>query len=93
MIQFTVPGAVQAQERPRFSRTGFGVKTHDAPKSRSYKELVKAVAWENKPEELMLGPLRLEVDVLSSATKKPPYKAKTSAYNEWGVTTNKETGS
>ena len=63
MIQFTVPGAVQAQERPRFSRTGFGVKTHDAPKSRSYKELVKAVAWENKPEELMLGPLRLEVDV------------------------------
>ncbi|MER1958824.1 MAG: RusA family crossover junction endodeoxyribonuclease [Solibacillus sp.] len=63
MIQFTIPGAVQAQERPRFSRAGKGVKTHDAPKSRSYKEVVKLVAWENKPQEPILEPIRLEVDV------------------------------
>lgn len=44
MIQFTVPGPVQAQERPWFSRVGKGVRTHDAPKSKSYKELVKLVA-------------------------------------------------
>lgn len=35
MIQFTVPGTVQAQERPRFSRMGKCVRTHDAPKSRN----------------------------------------------------------
>ena len=63
MIQFIIPGAVQAQERPRFSRAGKGVKTHDAPKSRSYKEVVKLVAWQNKPQEPILEPIRLEVDV------------------------------
>ncbi|WP_341320844.1 RusA family crossover junction endodeoxyribonuclease [Solibacillus sp. FSL H8-0523] len=63
MIQFTIPGAVQAQERPRFSRAGKGVKTHDAPKSRSYKEVVKLVAWQNKPQEPILEPIRLEVNI------------------------------
>ena len=63
MIQFTVPGFVQAQERPRFSRMGKGVRTHDAPKSRSYKELVKLVAWENKPQKPLDGALRLTIDV------------------------------
>ncbi|MCH7321759.1 RusA family crossover junction endodeoxyribonuclease [Solibacillus sp. MA9] len=63
MIQFTIPGATQAQERPRFSRAGNGVRTHDAPKSRAYKDLVKVVAWDNKPQEPLQGPLKLEVDV------------------------------
>ena len=76
MIQFTVPGFVQAQERPRFSRMGKGVRTHDAPKSRSYKELVKLVAWENKPHELILGPLKLEVDVYIVPPKKYHTKPK-----------------
>lgn len=44
MIQFTVPGPVQAQERPRFSGVGKGVRTHNAPKSKLNKELVKLVA-------------------------------------------------
>lgn len=76
MIQFTIPGFVQAQERPRFSRMGKGVRTHDAPKSRSYKELVKLVAWENKPQKLILEPLRLEVDVYLMPPKKYHTKPK-----------------
>lgn len=76
MIQFTIPGPVQAQERPRFSRMGKGVRTHDAPKSRSYKELVKLVAWQNKPQEPILEPIRLEVDVYLMPPKKYHTKPK-----------------
>ncbi|ATP40314.1 hypothetical protein CSE16_09795 [Solibacillus sp. R5-41] len=76
MIQFTVPGPVQAQERPRFSRMGKGVRTHDAPKSRNYKELVKLVAWQNKPLEPIQESIRLEVDVFIIPPKKYHTKPK-----------------
>ncbi|WP_274307039.1 RusA family crossover junction endodeoxyribonuclease [Solibacillus daqui] len=69
MIQFTMPGATQAHERPRLSRVGRGVKTHDAPKSRAYKEFVKIVAWENKPQEPLQGALTIEVDGYSCHQK------------------------
>lgn len=70
MIQFTIPGATQAQERPKFSRAGKGVKAVDPPKSRAYKEVVKLIAWKNKPQKLILEPLRLEVDVYLMPPKK-----------------------
>ena len=80
MIQFTVPGFVQAQERPRFSRMGKGVRTHDAPKSRSYKELVKLVAWENKPQELIFSPFKTRGGCLYRPTQQVSNKAKTGTY-------------
>lgn len=76
IIQFEVPGAVQAQERPRFSRRGAHVVTHDAPKSKSYKDLVKIVAWQNKPSEPILEPIKLEVDVYIVPPKKYHTKPK-----------------
>lgn len=76
MIQFTIPGQVQAQERPRFSRVGRGVRTIDPPKSRSYKEVVKLVAWENKPEEPLQGALRMEIDVYIQPPKADRTKPK-----------------
>lgn len=76
MIRFTIPGPVQAQERPRFSRAGNHVKTHDAPKSRAYKEVVKLVAWQNKPQELLQGPLKMEIDVYIQPPKKHQTKPK-----------------
>ena len=76
MIAFTIPGAVQAQERPRFSRIGKGVRTIDPPKSRSYKEVVKLVAWQNKPSEPLEGALRLEIDVYIQPPKKYQTKPK-----------------
>lgn len=63
MIQFTIPGHTQAQERPRFSRAGNHVRTIDPPKSRAYKEVVKLVAWENRPQEPISDAIRLTVDV------------------------------
>lgn len=76
MIQFTIPGATQAQERPKFSRVGEGVKAVDPPKSRAYKELVKLVAWQNKPQEPLQGALKLEVDVYLMPPKKYHTKPK-----------------
>ena len=58
MIQFTIPGAVIAQNE--FSQQE--KNTIDPPKSRSYKEVVK-LAWQHKPQEPILEPIRLEVDV------------------------------
>ena len=76
MIQFTIPGDVQAQERPRFSRIGKGVRTIDPPKSRAYKELVKLVAWQNKPSEPIQEPIKLAVDVYIVPPKKYHTKPK-----------------
>lgn len=62
-IEMVIPGVTQAQERPRFSRMGEKVVTHDAPKSKSYKDFVKLVAWQNKPSELIAGPIKLQADI------------------------------
>lgn len=66
MIEFTIPGKVQPQERPRFSKWG----TYDAPKSKAYKEYVKSVAHINKPPELLKGALIVELDVYIEAPEK-----------------------
>lgn len=76
MIQFIIPGAVQAQERPRFSRQGNFVRTHDAPKSRAYKDLVKLTAWQHRPQTPLEGPLKLEIDVYIQPPKKYQTKPK-----------------
>ena len=76
MIQFTIQGATQAQERPKFSRAGKGVKAVNPPKSRAYKEVVKLVAWQNKPQKLILKPIKLEVDVYLMPPKKYHTKPK-----------------
>ncbi|WP_107839518.1 RusA family crossover junction endodeoxyribonuclease [Metasolibacillus meyeri] len=76
MIQFVIPGKVQAQERPRFSRAGKGVRTHDAPKSKNYKEWVSIIAMQNKPQEPLQGALRLEVDIYVMPPKKYHTKPK-----------------
>lgn len=76
MIEFVIPGQVQAQERPRFSRAGNHVKTNDAPKSRAYKELVKFAAWDNRPSEPLTGPLKMEIDVYIVPPKKYHTKPK-----------------
>ena len=76
MIQFTIPGKTQPQERPRFSRVGKGIRTIDPPKSRAYKELVKLVAWQNKPPEPIQEPIKLSVDIYIVPPKKYHTKPK-----------------
>ncbi|MGE8037876.1 RusA family crossover junction endodeoxyribonuclease [Lysinibacillus sp. NPDC093692] len=61
---------MQPQERPRFSRRGKNVVTHDAPKSKDFKDFVKLVAWQNKPSELIAGPIKLQADIYLMPPKK-----------------------
>jgi len=63
IIQFSIDGDVQPQERPRFSNRGGFVKTYDPPKSRKYKEYVAEVAKEFAPEQLIDSKITLSIDV------------------------------
>ncbi|MGF0470346.1 RusA family crossover junction endodeoxyribonuclease [Lysinibacillus fusiformis] len=66
VLTFEIPGVIQPQERPRFSRSDKNVVTHDAPKSNNFKDFVKLVAWQNKPSELITGPIKLQAELISS---------------------------
>lgn len=70
VLKIEIPGVIQPQERPRFSRRGKGVVTHDAPKSRDFKDFVKLVAWQNKPSELITEPIKLKADIYLMPPKK-----------------------
>lgn len=65
VLTFEIPGVIQPQERPRFSRPGKNVVTHDAPKRKDFKDFVKLVAWQNKPSELITGPIKLKLIFIS----------------------------
>lgn len=73
VLTFEIPGVIQPQERPRFSRRGKKVTTHDAPKSKDFKDFVKLVAWQNKPSELITEPIKLQADIYLM----PPQKYRT----------------
>ncbi len=68
-IQFEIPGDVQAQQRPKFSRMGKGVKAIDPKESRDYKSFVRLVAAEHAPAELITSDIRLEIDVYRKIPK------------------------
>lgn len=70
VLTFEIPGVIQPQERPRFSRHGKKVITHDAPKSKNFKDFVKLVAWQNKPSELITEPIKLQADIYLMPPKK-----------------------
>ncbi len=68
MINFTIPGKVHPWQRP-----GFHAKTktvYEQKDSAKYKRTVKSYALANKPRELILGPIRLEVSVYIMPPKK-----------------------
>ncbi len=62
-IKFTIPGAVQAQQRPRFSRQNGHVRTYDDKKSRNYKAHVQKCAARYAPEQLIDSAIELHIDV------------------------------
>lgn len=69
-LKFEIPGVIQPQERPRFSRRSKKVVTHDAPKSKDFKDFVKLVAWKYKPSELITEPIKLKADIYLMPPKK-----------------------
>lgn len=68
-IQFEIPGDVQAQQRPKFSRMGKGVKAIDPIESRNYKSFVRLVASQHAPAALITDPIKLTVDVYRKIPK------------------------
>lgn len=65
MIQFTIPGDVQAQQRPRVTRNG----AFDPKESKDYKSFVRLVAAEHAPKQLITAPIKLTIDVYRKIPK------------------------
>lgn len=63
LVAFTVYGEPVAQGRPKFAVVGGHGRAYDPKKSRDYKSLIKQVAQEHVPAELLTGPLTLVVRV------------------------------
>ncbi|CUB08538.1 RusA family crossover junction endodeoxyribonuclease [Bacillus thuringiensis] len=70
MIKFTVLGEPVAQGRPRAGIRNGKISMRDPMKSRNFKQYVRLVASQNAPEELLEGPLFLEVKVYKPLLKK-----------------------
>ncbi|WP_209121529.1 RusA family crossover junction endodeoxyribonuclease [Alkalihalobacillus sp. BA299] len=77
MISFTIYGEPIAQGRPRATTINGQARLYDPMKSRDYKQYVKLVASENKPEKLLEGEIELIVDIYKPIPKSmPKYKRK-----------------
>jgi Holliday junction resolvase RusA-like endonuclease len=69
MIQFTVYGEPVAQGRPRFSTQRGFTKAYDPAKSKDFKHYVKLVALEHRPQQLLSGPIMMDVKIYKSTLK------------------------
>lgn len=79
MIKFTVWGEPVAQGRPRASTVNGYVRMYDPKKSREFKQYVRLVASQHRPQELLTGPLRLKVKVFRPTLKSFSKKKKVAA--------------
>ncbi|KAA6457058.1 MULTISPECIES: RusA family crossover junction endodeoxyribonuclease [Bacillus cereus group] len=70
MIKFTVLGEPVAQGRPRAGIRNGKISMRDPMKSRNFKQYVRLAASKHAPEELLEGPLFLEVKVYKPLLKK-----------------------
>ena len=68
-IAFIVYGIPVAQGRPRATIAGGRILVYDPPASREYKRKVRLAALAHKPEQLLTGPLVLEVKVFCPIPK------------------------
>lgn len=76
MIQFTIHGVAVAQGRPRAGKSFTGqTVVYDPGKSRAYKEYVRLIASENRPQKPYEGQIMMQIDVYKSIPKSmPKYK-------------------
>lgn len=76
-ISFEIIGEAQAQGRPRAGKN-FSGKTvlYDPATSRDFKQYVKLVASQYKPQELISGPIHLELTFYQPTPKKYHTKPK-----------------
>lgn len=69
MIRFTVYGEPVAQGRPRATSVNGHVRLYDPKKSRDYKQYIRLVASEHKPDKLFEGPLSMKVAIYKPTLK------------------------
>lgn len=72
-IAFTVYGEPVAQGRPRASKRNTGkrkIVMHDPQKSKDFKHYVALVASQHKPNQLITGPVSMDIRVFRPMTKK-----------------------
>jgi len=79
LILFTVYGESVAQDRSRATTINGQVRMYDPKKSIEFKDYVKLVASEHHPEQLLEGPLYLEVIIFKPTLKSFSKKKKTAA--------------
>jgi Holliday junction resolvase RusA-like endonuclease len=79
MIQFTVYGEPVAQGRPRATMIDGHIRMYDPKKSRDFKDYVRLVASEHRPEKLREGPISLVVKVYKPTLKSFSKKKKAAA--------------
>ncbi|WP_117017103.1 RusA family crossover junction endodeoxyribonuclease [Aeribacillus pallidus] len=69
MIQFTVYGEPVAQGRPRATTINGHIRMYDPKKSSDFKNYVRLVASEHRPDKLLEGPISLTVKVYKKSLK------------------------
>jgi Holliday junction resolvase RusA-like endonuclease len=68
-IQFTVYGEPVAQGRPRAANINGRIRMYDPKKSSDFKNYVRLVASEHRPDKLLEGPISLTVKVYKKTLK------------------------
>lgn len=69
VLKIEIPGDVQAQQRPKFSRYGNNVSVRDPKESKDYKSFVRLVASQVAPDTLITEEIRLRIDVYRKIPK------------------------
>jgi Holliday junction resolvase RusA-like endonuclease len=69
MIQFTVYGEPVSQGRPRATTVNGHIRMYDPKKSSDFKNYVRLVASEHRPDKLLEGPISLTVKVYKKTLK------------------------
>lgn len=69
VLKIEIPGDVQAQQRPKFSRFGNNVSVRDPKESKDYKSFVRLVASQVAPNTLITEEIRLRIDVYRKIPK------------------------
>ena len=79
MIKLIVYGEPVAQGRPRATTVNGRVRMYDPKKSRDFKHYLKLAASKHRPEQLIEGPISLEVKVYKPILKSFSKKKKAAA--------------
>jgi Holliday junction resolvase RusA-like endonuclease len=79
MIHFTVYGEPVAQGRPRATMISGHIRMYDPKKSSDFKNYVRLVATDHRPDKLLKGPILVTVKVYKKIPKSFSKKKKVAA--------------